>query len=93
LHRRRLAERLFADYGRSAGVCRQWEDAFAHRAAADGGTVIGNQSNQRPGASMGDKSPKSKDRQKKQDAKEKGQKVAAAALKVAVKQAPSKTRT
>jgi hypothetical protein len=64
-----------------------------HRPAADGGTVIVNQSNQRPGDSMGDKSPKAKDRQKKQDAKEKSQKVATAALKAAANQAvPSNTR-
>jgi hypothetical protein len=64
----------------------------AHRGPADGGTVIGNQSKERRGDCMGDKSPKARDRQKKQDAKEKGAKVTAAALKVAAKQAPSNTR-
>jgi hypothetical protein len=58
---------------------------------ADGATVMVSQSNQRPGASMGDKSPKAKDRQKKQDAKDKSQKAATAAQKVAAKQVPSKT--
>jgi hypothetical protein len=67
------------------------EGVFVHRGTIDGGTVIVNQSNRRPGACMGDKSPKSKDRQKKQDAKEKSQKVAIAAQKVAAKQAPLKT--
>jgi hypothetical protein len=41
---------------------------------------------------MGDKSPKARDRQKKQDAKEKGDKVAAAAQKAAAKQVPANTR-
>jgi hypothetical protein len=40
---------------------------------------------------MGDKSPKSKDRQKKQDAKEKNDKAASAVRKAAAMQVPTKT--
>jgi hypothetical protein len=69
-----------------------WERTLARCRPVDGGTVIVNQSNQRPGASMGDKSPKAINRQKKQDAKDKNQKAATAAGKVAaMKVVSSKT--
>jgi hypothetical protein len=63
---------------------------FARCGGTGGGTVMANQSNRREGDFMGDKSPKAKDRQKKQDATEKNQKAATAARKVAAQQVQSK---